>query len=69
MKNVVDQLRNRKMNNKIPKDYSDLIKTINWCQTHREQCQTFGINARNLFDKVATPSVYWEYIKRILDAK
>ena len=53
----------------VKPDYSDLIKTINWCQTHREQCQTFGINARNLFDKVATPSVYWEYIKRILDAK
>lgn len=47
-------------------DYSNLLKTIEWCKSNREVCIEIGKKAQELFNEVATPRNYWSYIKKCL---
>jgi len=47
-------------------DYSDLTEKIEWCKKNRETCREIGERARELFDIVGPPDVFWKYVQGVL---
>jgi len=48
------------------RDYSNLIERIEWCKTHRKECQAIGFNAKDLFRQYCTPKAIVEWIEQCL---
>jgi hypothetical protein len=48
----------------IRDDYLDLAEMIEWCMSHREECQQIGQRAKQFFESHSSPSVIWAHVQR-----